>query len=205
MRRPVRRWSRKGSKPSACSCPSTRRAPGGDGGRAADRGGRAEAAATCRPGCASTGTWSGNPGRCTVGREAGVVACSSQRHVHLGDPPSHQRREIQVGADGVARRGGRLRRGQLDQRRGAVGRRVLAVAGQHALEEPAQLLARVLPGGLLRWGRRPGAPPSCSARRGAAGIRSRRRWRASDPGRARSGSGRARAPGSHPPPAGGTS
>ena len=105
--------------------------------------------------------------RVRLGREAGVVHVRRQRQVHLGGALSEQRRQIEVGADDVAHgAGGSAAASSRSAARRGGGRGVLAMARQHALEEPAQLLARVRPRRSPRWGRTPAAPRACSARRG---------------------------------------
>ena len=157
----------------------------GDAGREAAEASRAAAAASCRPGCASTGTSSGDRASMYgTGAKLGVVDVRRERQVHLGGAPAEQRREIQIGADDVSRGRGRLGRAasSASARGAASGARVLAVAGQHAFEEAAQLLARVHPGGPLVGD--VGLQHRQRARLGAqaAGTRSRRRPPASGPG-----------------------
>jgi hypothetical protein len=105
-----------------------------------------------------------------LGREVGVIAVRRQRDVHVRRALAEQRREIEVGADDVAHGSGRFRRRQLVQRARRRRRHgVFAMSGEHALEEPAQLLARVRPRGSPRL-----ATYACSTARRAG---SSARWR----------------------------
>ena len=154
------------------------------------RGSRAAGAASCRPGCASTGTSSADRARCTARARSSARRRRRQREVHLGGALAEQRRQIQVRADHARARRRAARRAPARAARAApCGRRVLAVAGQHALEEAAQLLARVRPGrplvGDVRLQHRQRArlaaaragirsrPRSCGARPGARAFRKR--------------------------------
>ena len=85
-------------------------------------------------------------GRERLGGERGIVGRRRERDVHLAGALAQQAGELEVGADRVGHVGRQIVSGELDQPDGGHRGRARLLAGERALEEPHELVERVLPG-----------------------------------------------------------